>query len=493
MLFGLCSCVIVLSLLLGGGTHSGFLGDVALQSLTIPLVAMALWPAFDRSHPRHKNARESGAVLLICAGVVAIQILPLPFDFWHRGASLFAGPKDAGAILPVGVWSTFSLTPDASWAAAASMIVPLAIFGAASQIGFEERSLLAKVVLGVGALALLLGFVQFVQGPASGLRFYERTNPTEAVGFFANRNHFAALLNATLILCGLWLAETIEAPLEHGASKSRGILWFSAAAVFLAAVVTGLFMAQSRAGVLLALPALLGVAAMIVARPTQNERTQGLRRKSGRIGAAVILFALVFAVAIGSSGVLARFESGVIDDLRIPLARTTLETLPKALPFGTGLGSFPSVYAVVEKNAEVITEFVNRAHNDFAEILLETGLLGAVLGVSFLVWFGARAFAIWMRAPGACDRRQVLLERASTLIVALLLFHSFVDYPLRTTALSAVFAFFCAILAAPAPPAPFAKPARRSRLSAASANALLRLDERENSQWPEIWRRKDEV
>jgi O-antigen ligase len=489
MLFGLCSAAIVLSLLLGGGTHSGFLGDVAAQAATIPLVAVALWPAFDQSGPRRINARKTLALCLVCAGVVAIQMFPLPFDFWDRGASLFADPKATGAILPVNAWSTFSLTPDASWAAAASLIVPLALFGATLQIGFENRLLLAKVILGVGALSLLLGFVQFAGGAESGLRFYEVTNPTEAVGFFANRNHFAALLNTTLILCGLWLAETIETPAAHEASKSRDILWFSAAAVFLVAVLTGLFMTRSRAGVILALPALLGIAAMIGARSTKDGRAQGFWRKDGRIAAAVILFALSFAIGAGSSGVLTRFESGVVYDLRIPLTRTTLETLPKALPFGTGLGSFPSVYAAVERDAAVNTEFANRAHDDVAEFLLETGLLGVVMGVYFLVWFGARTFAVWAPPPCSCDRRQVLLERASTLIVALLLLHSLVDYPLRTTALSAVFAFFCAILAAPAPPAPVTKPARRSRSNATSAKTIVRLDEGENLHWPDTWRR----
>jgi hypothetical protein len=489
MLFGLCSAAIVLSLLLGGGTHRGFPGDIVAQAATIPLLAMALWPAFDQSGPHRINARRTLALCLVCAGVVAIQIVPLPFDFWDRGASLFADSKATGAILPVNAWSTFSLTPDASWAAAASLIVPLALFGATSQIGFEKRLALAKVILGVGALSLLLGFVQFVRGAESGLRFYEVTNPTEAVGFFANRNHFAALLNTTLILCGLWLAETIDATLAPGASKSRDILWFSAAAVFLVAVVTGLFMTRSRAGIVLALPALLGIAAMIVARSTTDQRPHGFWRRDGRIAATVISFALIFAMGVGSSGVLARFEGGVADDHRIPLTRTTLETLPKALPFGTGLGSFPSVYAAVEKNAAVATEFANRAHDDVAEFLLETGLLGVVLGASFLVWFGARASAVWVRTPCSCDRRQILLERASTLIVALLLLHSLVDYPLRTTALSAVFAFFCAILAAPAPPAPVANPARPSRSNATSAKAMVRLDEGEDLHWPETWRR----
>ena len=37
-------------------------------------------------------------------------------------------------------------------------------------------------------------------------------------------------------------------------------------------------------------------------------------------------------------------------------------------------------------------EVVNHAHNDWLELMLETGLLGLVLVIAFFVWFG-RAWA----------------------------------------------------------------------------------------------------
>src|SRR6516164_1973002 len=47
---------------------------------------------------------------------------------------------------------------------------------------------------------LIFGFLQMAQRPGSTLRFYDVTNPKEAVGLFANRNHFAAHLYVTLVL-----------------------------------------------------------------------------------------------------------------------------------------------------------------------------------------------------------------------------------------------------------------------------------------------------
>ena len=76
-----------------------------------------------------------------------------------------------------------------------------------------------------------------------------------------------------------------------------------------------------------------------------------------------------------------------MEDLRFALNQTTFETAVKTLPFGTGLGSFVRVYATVEKKEDAFAGFANRAHNDAAELLLETGVLGAASasGVSGLV------------------------------------------------------------------------------------------------------------
>ena len=49
MLFYLCGSLLTAALLAGGGTHAGFLSDVALQLAAIPLLCAALWRAFTRA------------------------------------------------------------------------------------------------------------------------------------------------------------------------------------------------------------------------------------------------------------------------------------------------------------------------------------------------------------------------------------------------------------------------------------------------------------
>ncbi len=496
MLYGLCGVTLVAALVLGGGTHSGFYGDVFLQLIAIPLLVVALWPAFTAEPTRKQKGRLALALCSALTIVLVLQVLPLPFDVWSGGKALFSDGDDRGFGPPKASWNTLSITPQATWAAAASLIVPLAVFCSVLQLGLRQRMVLCWVLLGFGTVSLVLGFLQVAQGPESGLRFYEFTNPSEAVGLFANRNHFAALLNVTLVLSALWLNATTEASLQSGASKSRSILWLAAAAAFLVAIVAGLMMARSRAGVFIAMAVLAGIVAMILARRSNHAgEDQRHRRRAGRVPLAVVLFAGLFAAQFGMAGLLTRFESDLADDARIPLAKTTFETVIKALPLGTGAGSFVPVYATVEKRDDAMVGFANRAHNDLAEMLLENGIVGAVFGIAFLGWFGSRVWVAWGRPRIENVPDQVLLERAATMIVALLLAHSLADYPLRTTALGATFAFFCAILAAPAgdPLSGEAKPQRhRDRRRPPTAEATAAEGWNAGVHWPEGWQRKED-
>jgi O-antigen ligase len=111
------------------------------------------------------------------------------------------------------------------------------------------------------------------------------------------------------------------------------------------------------------------------------------------------------------------------------------------MPVGSGIGSFPALYASFENPSEVTTTYTSHAHNDYLEIALETGLPGVLLVIAFLFWWGSRALSIW-RSP------QIdVYAAAGTVASAALLLHSFVDYPLRTAGLSAVLAACLALMA----------------------------------------------
>ena len=83
---------------------------------------------------------------------------------------------------------------------------------------------------------------------------------------------------------------------------------------------------------------------------------------------------------------------------------------------------------------EVTVAWVNHAHNDYLELLLETGLPGLLLMLAFLGWFVLQTARVW-RSPFAS-----LFAKAATIAAAAILVHSIVDYPLRTASIVAILA-----------------------------------------------------
>ncbi len=497
MLFWLCCIVLLSGGLFGGGTHAGYLGDCAAQLLAIPLLVTALWPALStHSLDRHK-ARIALGLFCAIALIAFIQVLPLPFNAGH-GSALLPSPAQGQEPEPQHwAWAALSLAPQATWAAAVSLIVPLAVFAAVMQLGFQQRLTLCWLLLGLGGLSLFLGFAQVAQGPQSELRFFDFTNPDDAVGLFANRNHFAAHLYVTLALAAVWFQVTAESTLERGKLGTKSTFLFAAAAVFVVAVVAGLAFSRSRAGIILAVAALAGIVFIAL---TQSRTFGGERQRSSRRAMiAVMGFATLFTALFGLGRAITRFEVNQGQEIRGTLTQTTLETALKTLPFGTGLGSFVPVYATVEKSEDMFDGYANRAHNDLAELLLETGLPGAVSLLAFLVWFVRRSRAVWLAGKADGDPLRAMLEKTATLVIALLLVHSLGDYPLRTTALSVVFAFFCAILASPASaPLSFEKRPRQHGHAPAPivphrANAPVPAEKwGGHVSWPQSWQRSED-
>jgi O-antigen ligase len=486
MLFGLCCADVLLAIVFGGGTHRGYFGDVVAQLASIPLLCAAFWSALDHRHDGRGSTKKLGVVVCGAAVLLIAQIMPLPLGGW-RGPHFLS--DETVTLLPAD-WRTVSLAPDATWAAAASMIVPVAVFGAVMELPAARRMVLCQLLAATGIAALLLGFLQVLQGPNSPLRFYDFTNRGEPVGFFANRNHFAVQLSITLIFCVMLLASKRER-LERHLFGSRTILWFSVALAVLVALLAGVVLTRSRAGMILAMAALAGSVFLTLMAEPRRATAQWMSKQSKARNAmvAALVFALLFAAEFGLGGLLSRFQHDPIRDLRLSLNRTTWDAVWRTFPAGTGLGSFVPVYSVLENPKDVFVGYANRAHNDYAELALETGAAGMAAFFAFLIWVVRRTYAVWCEASGEPDA-SLLMERAATLVAALLLAHSLVDYPLRTAALSTIFAVSCGMLAARPPLIvstgnPEAQPPRRRRPAASAGEKWGATQD-----WPSAWQKK---
>ena len=486
----LSGVLLAFSVILGGGTHSGFLGDVIVQLVAAPLLAIALWLILEPG----RVERETKQRLVLFGGtiflLVLFQLLPLPFGEWTVGRLLARGSSEPNTLLSR-VWAPVSVSPQATWAAAVSLLVPGAIFLAVIQCNMRQRLILTWLLLALGGISLLLAFLQMVGGENSQLRFYEVTNPEEAVGFFANRNHFAAQLYVSLLLSGIWLAIAASHLPRSQALQTPQALVFTAAAVFLVSIVAGLAMTRSRAGILLGMLALAGTLLLIRCHASRKKSNPTRGVGHGYIAVISVVFAMLFAAHFGFGSVLSRLGDDPFRDLRLTLASTTFELALKSLPFGTGLGTFIPVYATGEKTEDVSDVYANRAHNDLAEFLLETGVPGALLLLAFLISFCRQLYRVWFQQQTEESNRELLLQRAATLIISLLLAHSLVDYPLRTTAHGTIFAFFCAICATKSRPSerPIKPTTRVSQFLKSTSQNLPVEKWGSDMNWPESWRK----
>ena len=445
----------MVAVLLGGASRVGFIGDVVAQLLAIPLLVIASCDWIVRmageTHWRSANFFLHIALLGV-VGLLILQLSPWPQTLSPEWESrIMTAPVAGSGISLESGWRGFTATPAASWAAGISLIPFFAVLFGVGQLDQTSRFRLTLVVIVLGAVAMLVGFIQVLQGPNSGLRFFDITNPSEAVGFFANRNHFAAQLYTTLIFAAVCFTYSTNKFVKARTPSSHAIIWFAVSAILIVAVLAGIAMARSRAGLFLSIAALAGIVAMHFSGP---HKSGPLRNPKGYLSrrwiVAILIFAILFALQFGLYRILTRFENDPLKDLRFSLSSTTFELALQNMPFGTGFGSFVEVYANAEKPQDLLGNYANRAHNDWAEFLLETGALGAVAGLMFLAWFVSRFLQIWQRCTAPSIDHHQMLQRGATLVILLLLAHSLADYPLRTTAMAAIFAFAAALLI-PAP------------------------------------------
>jgi hypothetical protein len=208
VVFNACAVILVSSLVLGGGTRGGFLSDVLLELIAVPALGVVLWSLVDlprQAIERRGRARWELAFCFIMALVPLAQLVPLPPRIWTE----LPGHGEIATVLDLlrdqQTWMPISVSPEGTWLSLLSLLPPMVIFLGVIQLSYKQRREVSLLFIAVGVVSVFVGLAQLSQGLTSPLRFFTFTNRSEAVGFFANRNHFAALLYTVLLFaaaCG---------------------------------------------------------------------------------------------------------------------------------------------------------------------------------------------------------------------------------------------------------------------------------------------------
>ena len=384
--------LLLASAVFGGASQTNALSLMAVELASLPLLFVAIYLLLAGAAP------AGSAVPLGLLGAIALvpvlQIVPLPFDVWRqlpeRGVVV-----DALSAASLGQASQpFSLAPQQTWRALLALAPPAAMFLGGLMLSDGQRRLMAALWLVLAVASLGLGAAQMLSGPDSALYFYQVTNAGSPVGFFANRNHQAAFL-----LCLLPFAAMFAARFD-GRFDSPRLFPALAAVLYVFIAIVGVAATRSRAGLVLAAVALAGSAAIVL----RGEAVRRHWRAAAALGAGVGL-AIAGVLVLGLGAITQRFETG--GELRFEGWPIVVKAAQDYLPFGSGVGSFDTVYRSVEPLTQVSTVYFNHAHNDYLELWLETGLAGAAIFLAFAGWFGWRTALIWRRriAAGAAVSR----------------------------------------------------------------------------------------
>jgi O-antigen ligase len=317
----------------------------------------------------------------------------------------------------------------------------IAFIGAANFLVTRERLfILAKVLTIFGAV--LAGFALMQHLTWNGRIYWLRLTAYKAFGPFVNRHCFAG-----------YMAMLVPLPLGLIVRVVRGqtrLLYGFAAAL----MGTAVFVSDSRSGV-------ISLAGSMVFMMMLNRRSSPVNQMNDparhgvwrllRIGPITVVALAMIASAIwmGASGIVEHFGDAVDQQLtfgapdvgRAMIWRDTLDMIRHHPVLGVGLGAYETIYPTYQTMSASFR--VNYAHNDYLQVLADTGIVGgAIAGCFIVVVFLAIYRGVRSRNP-LCA---AMALAAGTGIVAVLI-QSISDTDLQIPSNALLFLILCAVVA----------------------------------------------
>lgn len=422
----------VAMLLLGGNSAEGARINLLLEGVS--LVVLLATILFSGRFGRPESTKALAVFLAGLSLLYVVQLVPLPPQLWSAlpGRELITRGY---ALLDVSLpWRPLTFSVDRTIASATALLPGLCALSLVLRMPMRHVGTLGVGVITISVLSVLVGIAQVVGGEGSGLYWHNPRATGAAHGFFANPNHLSTLL---LVTIPLLVALTLTTIAQHPARQKSLSMILGGAALLL---LFGVLSSGSTGGLTLLLPTLLASGVMLMRHPR-------LRGISGR-RAIMVSLAVLAAVSVPFMLVLFRHQTfswgsslGFGELERLGIGRTAMAAAVQYFPLGSGLGTFPLVYPAHESLSNVSNIFINHAHNDYLELLFESGIMGAALIVAMFAWWARRTMTAWSARDDLAPWAQ-----ASSIAIAIIAVHSGFDYPARTPAILALGAVFCALL-----------------------------------------------
>ncbi len=338
--------------------------------------------------------------------------------------------------------TALSLAPEVSrgaaltWAAAAACLAAAAIAGQRR----GHRRALAAALLASGLFEVFLGAAWLARHETAIWGVTVPGASDRLRGTFVNSDHLALYLELILPVAFGWAWWSWRRARDEAAPERRVLLLAPPVLVWLT-LFTGLAFTGSRAGMAAVATGALVQGAVLATRRRWRVGTTGLVALSLGIG--------VVAVVGLQQGFGRWFATSQVDltwNDRLDVYRQSLALWLRFPWLGTGLATFREAFPMVETPSLSGVSY-DHAHNDYLELLVTTGVVGAAvlaLGALALV---LRLAAVAREGERGEDRAAGLAALGALAAVAV---HSLFDFGLSMPANAATLAILCgAALAAP--------------------------------------------
>ncbi|QQZ29896.1 O-antigen ligase family protein [Thiothrix subterranea] len=437
IVFGVTCLLLLFSPLMRAGNTAMAL--LIMQCMGLIMLATIGWWGLCRQ-------RFTGAIwwfLLFALSILTLYLMPLPESLWRTlpGRDLYVQVYDwldengkADAYLALSVIPTNSLY------SLLAVLPALAVFLAVGSMNKKHTLYSLYVFLGIAALQAAYGLSQYAAGFTDS-----------ATGSYPNRDHFSTLMEIAFPLAAGLTAYTIGRrhvqddghDLNHFIHKFNHALIFGSIALLL--LLAGVF-SRSRAGVALIILGLL-LCSLLFARHIGGKRSAGM-------GVVISTIGFGIASSIGLIPVLNRFvQANPMEDERWRILEVSWQAVQQFFPFGTGLGTYADVYHAFQPVEQI--GFAHNAHNDYLELLLETGVvgLGIILAVLALYAYG------WWQMREQSWGQERFIKVGAGIGILLMLLHASVDFNFHIPANAVFFAFLAGLFLK----RPLVEPNHRSR------------------------------
>lgn len=298
----------------------------------------------------------------------------------------------------------------------------------------DARQKFAMVLIVFGVLYAFFALAQELTSNGKFFWVYTPRFNGSIYGSYVNHDHYAGLME---MLVPFPLVASMGHLLSGG---KRALVAFCA--VLMASTI---FLSGSRGGMLSLVLEIVVFATLTL-----------VQRRNPRVAlgvGAVCVLVLVFLVFLGKVQVLGRLGN-LGPDMRLKITKDCLRMFSHRPVLGWGLGTFPTVYPGYRSFYTNL--FVNEAHNDYAQLLVETGLLGFGL----MLWFLIRLYKYGLPTSRRWEFKwDGAVSLAALLGCTGLLLHSFVDFNLQIPANAAMFYVLCGLAAT----RPLARLSKRGR------------------------------